>query len=48
MKLKKVAIVTGVRRGIGYGIIIALAKEGCNVVMSAILDRKTAKELPEK
>jgi 3-oxoacyl-[acyl-carrier protein] reductase len=30
----KVAIVTGSRRGIGYGIVLALAKEGCNVVVS--------------
>jgi len=35
MELKnKVAIVTGSARGIGRGIAIALAKEGCNVVVS--------------
>ena len=37
MKLKnKVAIVTGSRRGIGLGIVIELAKEGANVVVSDI------------
>jgi NAD(P)-dependent dehydrogenase (short-subunit alcohol dehydrogenase family) len=30
----KVAIVTGAKQGIGLGIAIALAKEGCNVVVS--------------
>jgi NAD(P)-dependent dehydrogenase (short-subunit alcohol dehydrogenase family) len=32
----KVAIVTGARQGIGYGIALALAKEGCHVVVSDI------------
>lgn len=32
----KVAIVTGAKQGIGYGIALALAKEGCNVVVSDI------------
>lgn len=32
----KVAIVTGARQGIGYGIVLALAKDGCNVVVSDI------------
>jgi NAD(P)-dependent dehydrogenase (short-subunit alcohol dehydrogenase family) len=37
MSLKnKVAIVTGAKQGIGYGIALALAKEGCNVVVSDI------------
>ena len=33
---EKVAIVTGSRRGIGRGIVLALAAEGCNVVVSDI------------
>ena len=40
----KVAIVTGSRRGIGYGIVLALAKEGCNVVVSDI-DEKDCKKV---
>lgn len=32
----KIAIVTGARRGIGKGIALALAKEGCNIVVSDI------------
>lgn len=31
----KVAIVTGSKHGIGYGIAVALAKEGCNIVVSS-------------
>lgn len=35
MSLKnKVAIITGAKQGIGYGIVLALAKEGCRVVIS--------------
>jgi len=38
MTLKnKTAIVTGARQGIGYGIVKALAKEGCNIVVSDIV-----------
>jgi len=33
----KIAIVTGGRQGIGHGIVLALAKEGCNVVVSDII-----------
>jgi len=52
MTLKgKVAIVTGSRRGIGYGIVLALAKEGCNVVVSD-MDQKdcenVVKEIEKK
>jgi len=46
----KVSIVTGARRGIGKGIALALAKEGCNVVVSDI-DQKdceiVAKEISQ-
>jgi NAD(P)-dependent dehydrogenase (short-subunit alcohol dehydrogenase family) len=34
MLKNKVAIVTGAKQGIGYGIALALAKEGCAVVVS--------------
>ncbi len=38
MTLKnKIAIVTGARQGIGKGIVLALAEEGCNVVVSDIV-----------
>lgn len=43
----KVAIVTGSRRGIGYGIVLALAKEGCNVVVSDI-DQKDCEKVVKK
>jgi 3-oxoacyl-[acyl-carrier protein] reductase len=33
----KTAIVTGGRQGIGQGIVLALAKEGCNVVVADII-----------
>jgi len=45
MSLKgKVAIVTGSRRGIGHGIALALAREGCNVVVSDI-DQKDCEQV---
>lgn len=43
----KTAIVTGARRGIGKGIAIALAKEGCNVVVSDI-DEKDCEVVAEE
>lgn len=43
----KTAIVTGSRRGIGKGIAIALAKEGCNIVVSDI-DQKDCEEVAEE
>ena len=43
----KTAIVTGSRRGIGKGIAIALAKEGCNVVVSDI-DQKDCEEVAKE
>lgn len=43
----KTAIVTGARRGIGKGIAIALAKEGCNVVISDI-DEKDCEAVAEE
>ncbi len=36
MMKDKVAIITGAKQGIGYGIALALAKEGCKVVVSDI------------
>ncbi|MBI2654343.1 SDR family NAD(P)-dependent oxidoreductase, partial [Candidatus Woesearchaeota archaeon] len=50
MKLKnKVAIVTGSKRGIGKGIALCLAKEGCKVVVSDYVEdadgKKTTEEL---
>lgn len=48
MSLKnKTAIVTGARRGIGKGIALALAKEGCNVVVSDI-DEKDCEAVAEE
>jgi len=43
----KTAIVTGSRRGIGKGIAIALAKEGCNIVVSDI-EQKDCEEVAEE
>jgi len=43
----KIAIVTGSRRGIGKGIAVALAKEGCNVVVSDI-DQKDCEEVAKE
>lgn len=49
MQLKnKVAIITGAKQGIGFGIALAFAKEGCNVVISDIAQadcEKAAKKL---
>ena len=48
MSLKnKTAIVTGAAKGIGKGIALALAKEGCNVVISDI-DQKEAEAVAEE
>jgi len=48
MMLKnKTAIVTGSRRGIGHGIVLALAKEGCNVVVSDIIKEDCEKVVKE-
>lgn len=43
----KVAIVTGAKQGIGYGIALALAKEGCNIVVSDI-NQKDCEKVAEK
>ena len=49
MMLKnKVAVVTGARQGIGLGIALALAKEGCNVVVSDLENCETALEQVKK
>ena len=43
MKLKnKWALVTGGSRGIGNGICIELAKEGCNIVVNYVNNLKSA------
>jgi len=48
MTLKnKTAIVTGARQGIGYGIVKALAQEGCNVVVSDIIQEDCKKVVEE-
>jgi 3-oxoacyl-[acyl-carrier protein] reductase len=41
----KVAIITGSNRGIGKGIAVALAKEGCKVVVNSHKDSKDAYEV---
>jgi len=43
----KIAIVTGAGRGIGRGIALALAKDGCNVVISDINQEDCAKVAAE-
>jgi len=43
----KIAIVTGARQGIGKGIVLALAKEGCNVVVSDIIEEDCEKVVEE-
>ena len=48
MNLKnKIEIVTGARQGIGKGIVLALAKEGCNVVVSDIIEEDCKKVVEE-
>lgn len=48
MQLKnKVAVVTGAGQGIGHGIVIALAKEGCNVVIGDICQESCEKVIKE-
>ncbi len=45
MKLKgKWALVTGGSRGIGRGVCLELAKEGCNIVVNFVSDPKKAKK----
>ncbi len=49
MKLKnKVALVTGASRGIGRATVLALAKEGCNVVVNYNSSEEKAKEVAEE
>lgn len=40
----KTAIITGSGRGIGRGIALALASQGCNIVINFFRNRKTAEE----
>jgi len=48
MRLKgKVAVVTGSRRGIGRGIAIALAREGCKIVVSDHVEDTDGKKTTE-
>ena len=44
----KVAIITGSRRGIGKGIALAFAKEGCKVVISDYVEDKDGKKTVEE
>lgn len=49
MKLKnKVAVVTGSRRGIGRGIALCLAKEGCKIVVSDYAEDADGKKTVEE
>ena len=49
MRLKnKVAIVTGSRRGIGKGIALCLAKEGCKIVVSDYVEDSEGKKTTEE
>src|SRR3989338_2997673 len=44
----KVAVVTGSNRGIGKGIAVALAKEGCKVVINSYREDEEAKKTVEE
>ena len=44
----KVAIITGSNRGIGKGIALAFAKEGCNVVVNSYREDEEAKKTVEE
>ena len=44
----KVAVVTGSNRGIGKGIAVALAKEGCNVIINSYREDEEAKKTVEE
>lgn len=45
MLKNKVAVITGAKQGIGFGIALALAKEGCNVVVSDLVQEDCEKAL---
>jgi NAD(P)-dependent dehydrogenase (short-subunit alcohol dehydrogenase family) len=46
--MKKVALITGAGRGIGYGIAESLAKEGCDIVVNDVHEEDSVRDSMQK